>query len=81
MISLEKECKRDLVGDFVQEGLCSCCKIHRGGGGEIMSNPSGGLCPHCKKHGYGGLGPSILYKNEQVFFVQWGGVLSVYPCN
>ena len=28
-------------GDFVREGLCPCCKIHRGWG----------LCSRCKIHG------------------------------
>ena len=50
VISLEKECKRDLVGDFVQEGLCSCCKIHRGGGGGRLCQTHQGDYAHIAKN-------------------------------
>ena len=62
-------------GVFIREGLCSCCKIHRGGGGgggdyvHVLKFRGGGLCPRCKIQG----GDYVhVYK-----FEQGGGILSV----
>ena len=41
-------------GDFVQEGLCPCCKIHMGDYVHVVKFIGGGgwgLCPCCKIHG------------------------------
>ena len=62
-------------GDFVSNGLCPCCKIHRGGLCPRCKISRGGLYPCCKIHG--GRGDYVhVYKFEQGGEVVVRGILS-----
>ena len=73
MTSLEKGCQRDVVGDFVQEGLFSCCKIHSGGGDYVhVVKPIRGIMPTLQKTW--GRGVHLFYtKMSRVFCPVRGG--------